>query len=144
MPTRRDASFLLELGGAGGGTADSTKSAPEASAYTAVMASEVSALKGQMRARVTLLACDSSLAEGAPWVFEPWEEFRCPTEIHGGGGTDFRPVFEWLADHDQRPELLVYFTDAQGRFPEHEPNFPVIWLVKGKDSVPWGQRVQLN
>ena len=106
--------------------------------------SEVSALKGQMRARVTLLACDSSLSDGAPWVFEPWEEFRCPAEIRGGGGTDFRPVFEWLDEQGQRPELLVYFTDAQGRFPEHEPNYPVIWLVKGRESVPWGQRVQLN
>ncbi len=106
--------------------------------------SEVSALKGQMRARVTLLACDSSLADGAPWVFEPWEEFRCPAEIHGGGGTDFQPVFEWLDTQGQRPELLVYFTDAQGRFPTKEPNYPVIWLVKGRESVPWGQRIQLN
>lgn len=106
--------------------------------------SEVSALKGQMRARVTLLACDSEMAEGAPWVFEPWEEFRCPAKIQGGGGTDFRPVFQWLQDQDQTPELLVYFTDAQGQFPQHEPNFPVIWLVKGKEPVPWGQRIQLN
>jgi len=106
--------------------------------------SEVSALKGQMRARVTLLACDSALADGAPWVFEPWEEFSCPAEIHGGGGTDFRPVFDWLERQGQPPEMLVYFTDAQGRFPQSEPNFPVIWLVKGKDQVPWGQRVQLN
>ncbi|MGB5253033.1 MAG: VWA-like domain-containing protein [Sedimenticolaceae bacterium] len=106
--------------------------------------SEVSALKGQMRARVTLLACDSSLSADAPWVFEPWDEFRCPTRIHGGGGTDFRPVFEWLDQHGQRPELVVYFTDAQGRFPQYEPNYPVIWLVKGKENVPWGQRIQLN
>jgi predicted metal-dependent peptidase len=106
--------------------------------------SEVSALKGQMRARITLLACDSQLAEGGPWLFEPWEDFRCPAEIQGGGGTDFRPVFEWLDEQGQRPELLVYFTDAQGRFPEKEPNYPVIWLVKGKEPVPWGQRVQLN
>ena len=106
--------------------------------------SEVSALKGQMRARVTLLACDTHICEGAPWVFEPWEEFRCPTEIQGGGGTDFRPVFEWLDGAGERPELLVYFTDAQGQFPENEPNYPVIWLVKGKESVPWGQRIQLN
>ncbi len=106
--------------------------------------SEVSALKGQMRARVTLLACDSQLADGAPWVFEPWEEFRCPAEIQGGGGTDFQPVFEWLADQGPPPAVLVYFTDAQGRFPQQSPNFPVIWLVKGRDAVPWGQRVQLN
>ncbi|MCG6967841.1 MAG: VWA-like domain-containing protein [Chromatiaceae bacterium] len=106
--------------------------------------SEVSALKGQMRARVTLLACDTNLSEGAPWVFEPWEEFRCPAAIQGGGGTDFRPVFEWLDTQGQRPELLVYFTDAQGQFPLREPDYPVIWLVKGKEAVPWGQRVQLN
>jgi predicted metal-dependent peptidase len=106
--------------------------------------SEVSALKGQMRARVTLLACDSSLSEDAPWIFEPWEEFRCPTRIQGGGGTDFRPVFEWLDQQGQHPELVVYFTDAQGRFPPYEPNYPVIWLVKGKENVPWGQRIQLN
>ncbi len=106
--------------------------------------SEVSALKGQMRARVTLLACDTNLSDGAPWVFEPWEEFSCPAEIQGGGGTDFRPVFKWLEEQGQRPELLVYFTDAQGQFPQYEPNYPVIWLVKGKETVPWGQRVQLN
>ena len=106
--------------------------------------SEISALKGQMRARVTLLACDTNLSDGAPWVFEPWEEFSCPAEIQGGGGTDFRPVFEWLDEQGQQPELLVYFTDAQGQFPQHEPNYPVIWLVKGKETVPWGQRIQLN
>ena len=106
--------------------------------------SEVSALKGQMRARVTLLACDSQIVEGAPWVFEPWEDFSCPAKIQGGGGTDFRPVFKWVDKQGQNPELLVYFTDAQGQFPATEPNYPVIWLVKGKESVPWGQRVQLN
>lgn len=106
--------------------------------------SEISALKGQMRARVTLLTCDSELADGCPWFFEPWEEFRCPARILGGGGTDFRPVFEWLEDQDRNPELLVYFTDGQGHFPENEPNYPVIWLVKGKETVPWGQRIQLN
>lgn len=106
--------------------------------------SEVSALKGQMRARVTLLACDSELADTAPWVFEPWEDFRCPAKIRGGGGTDFRPVFDWVDRQGREPELLVYFTDARGRFPSREPNFPVIWLVKGRETVPWGQRVQLN
>ena len=35
----------------------------------------------------------------------------------------------------------VYFTDARGLFPPSEPNFPVLWLVKGKENVPWGQRV---
>ena len=43
--------------------------------------SEIDSLKGQMRARVTLIACDSELAEGCPWVFEPWEDFILPKNI---------------------------------------------------------------
>ncbi len=106
--------------------------------------SEVDAIKASMRARITLLPCDAALAEGAPWIFEPWEEVKLPTTLQGGGGTDFSPVFNWLEIQDQNPDLLVYFTDCQGSFPDAAPNYPVIWLVKGKSSVPWGQRVQLN
>ncbi|MFK7815707.1 MAG: VWA-like domain-containing protein [Gammaproteobacteria bacterium] len=106
--------------------------------------SEVDAIKANMRAKITLLPCDAVLAKGAPFVFEPWDEIKLPNELKGGGGTDFCPVFDWLELQDQQPDLLVYFTDCQGSFPELEPTFPVIWLVKGKDNAPWGQRVQLN
>lgn len=106
--------------------------------------SEVDAIKANMRAKITLLPCDAALVEGSPWSFEPWEELKIPAKIKGGGGTDFCPVFEWLDLQDQNPDLLVYFTDCQGTFPEVMPSYPVIWLVKGKDTAPWGQRVQLN
>jgi len=43
-----------------------------------------------------------------------------------------------------QPDLLLYFTDAEGEFPEQQPQYPVVWLVKGKEPVPWGQRIQLN
>ncbi|MGD9385940.1 MAG: VWA-like domain-containing protein [Thioalkalispiraceae bacterium] len=106
--------------------------------------SEIDAIKGQMRARIILHACDAELAEKGPWTFEPWEEFNLPGDIQGGGGTDFRPVFEWAETLDRSPDLLIYFTDAVGRFPEAAPYYPVIWLVKGKQPVRWGQRIQLN
>ena len=105
---------------------------------------EVSALKGQMRARITLLPCDARIAEGAPWIFEPWEELRLETTISGGGGTDFRPVFQWVEEQGLQPEVLIYFSDLEGQFPELAPNYPVLWLVKGKEKPPWGQRIQLN
>lgn len=106
--------------------------------------SEIDAIKGQVRARITLLACDAELSPGAPWVFEPWEQFELPDTIRGGGGTRFTPPFEWVESESNSPDLLVYFTDAEGEFPDCEPCFPVIWLVKGREPVPWGQRVQLN
>ena len=106
--------------------------------------SEIDAIKAQMRARIVLHACDVQLAEDGPWLFEPWEELSLPHEFSGGGGTRFTPVFDWLGMQDQAPDLLIYFTDAEGEFPLHEPLFPVLWLVKGKATVPWGQRIQLN
>jgi len=105
---------------------------------------ELNALKGTTPVRMTLYACDSALAEGAPWIVEPWDELRLPRQFVGGGGTAFTPVFEWIERHALQPDALVYFTDADGEFPAAPPDYPVLWLVKGKLPVPFGRRVQLN
>jgi predicted metal-dependent peptidase len=106
--------------------------------------SEVDALKGQVRAEVILHACDDKLCAAGPWRFAQWEPVTLPEGVSGKGGTDFRPVFEWLDRERLNPDLLVYFTDAEGQFPEREPHYPVVWLVKGKAPVPFGIRIQLN
>ncbi len=106
--------------------------------------SEINAIKGQVRAKITLLPCDSELTEGAPFIFEPWEEVQLPKTLKGGGTTSFCPPFDWVATQDQAPDILIYFTDAHGDFPTTEANFPTIWLIKGKQAVPWGQRIALN
>ncbi len=105
---------------------------------------EVEGLKGQLRARVTLIPCDAAIAPGYPKVVEPWEELTLDSEVGGGGGTDFRPVFDWVERQGMQPDLLVYFTDLEGALPELEPPYPVIWLVKGREKPPWGTRIQLN
>ncbi len=105
---------------------------------------EIDALKAQVRATVTLHACDDKLDASGPWRFAMWESMTLPAEISGGGGTDFRPVFDWVAKEQLNPDLLVYFTDAEGQFPEREPAYPVAWLVKGKARTPFGIRIQLN
>lgn len=105
---------------------------------------EVDAIKGQVRARIVLHACDAQLADDGPWEYDVWEAFKLPREFRGGGGTDFRPPFDWLAARERRPDLVIYFTDAEGSFPACEPDYPVLWLVKGRAKVPWGVRLQLN
>ncbi len=106
--------------------------------------SEINAIKGQLRARITLLCCDTEIEKSCPQVFEAWDDFKCEKHIAGGGGTNFRPVFQWLDGQDMKPDALVYFTDACGEFPLQEPPYPTLWLVKGKQSVPFGIRIQLN
>lgn len=106
--------------------------------------SELNAIKGSMNARVTLFACDDNLDPDCPWTYEPWDTMQLPAQLAGGGLTDFRPVFERIPVIIAKPDLVIYFTDAKGRFPEDRPDVPVLWLVKGSTSVPWGQRIQLN
>jgi predicted metal-dependent peptidase len=65
----------------------------------------------------------------------------------GGGGTDFRPPFEWVANNAEDVEVMIYLTDGMcNRFPE-EPPYPVIWVV-WQDAVPirfpFGQQVLLD
>jgi predicted metal-dependent peptidase len=107
-------------------------------------ASEVDALKGHVRANLVLHACDHELSPDGPWYFAPWDPVILPKTLSGGGGTRFTPVFEWVERGPVQPDLLLYFTDAQGEFPAAAPPYPVIWLVKGRAPVPWGERIQLN
>ena len=106
--------------------------------------SEVDQIKAQVRARIVLHACDTEVTDEGPWEFEPWDQLKLPIKFKGGGGTRFTPVFDWVEKQEMRPDLLIYFTDAEGEFPEQEAQYPVIWLVKGRAPVPWGQRIQLN
>lgn len=49
-------------------------------------------------------------------------------KVTGRGGTDFRPVFEYLAEHDCNPACLIMFTDCEGPFPNKPADYPVIAL----------------
>jgi predicted metal-dependent peptidase len=64
---------------------------------------EIDALKAQVRADVTLHACDDKLDPAGPWKYAMWEAMALPEQVSGGGGTDFRPVFEWLGREASAP-----------------------------------------
>jgi predicted metal-dependent peptidase len=68
----------------------------------------------------------------------------------GGGGTDFRPVFDWVAarrGNGPRPcDAVVYCTDGYGTFPPRPPAYPVAWVVTpgGLERFPFGEVVRLT
>jgi predicted metal-dependent peptidase len=58
--------------------------------------------------------------------FERMDELPTEIQIHGRGGTDFNPVFDYVNDLDELPEALILFTDGYGPHPEYPPEYP--WL----------------
>jgi predicted metal-dependent peptidase len=64
----------------------------------------------------------------------------------GGGGTDFRPVFDEIAKMGLEPDALVYLTDGYGAFPSVAPSFTVIWgniSAPGSVKYPFGDVVDV-
>jgi predicted metal-dependent peptidase len=62
----------------------------------------------------------------------------------GGGGTDFRPCFNWLEEHGIIPQTLVFLTDLWGTFPDIVPPYPVIWASTDNRTVPFGQVIPME
>lgn len=102
--------------------------------------------RGALRAlpsyEVHIFACDAALHHYQ--VCGPYDEPDIKGLVRGGGGTDFRPVFKKIEDDDIHLDALIYFTDAMGDFPDKQPDYPVLWVVKGKHEVPWGRVIRMS
>ena len=73
---------------------------------------------------VYVIQCDSFIQDVAHITSEQdWQDYLKNLTIHGRGGTDFRPVFEYVEELRAKKELkdlkgLLYFTDGDGIYPE--------------------------
>ena len=92
-----------------------------------------------------LIQCDMHIQEDV--VFDMDNPFK-PDEfkLKGGGGTDFHPVFDLIAEDAEPPEALLYLTDGFGPAPKNRPNYPVIWGVieDGTQPAEWGQMMEIS
>jgi predicted metal-dependent peptidase len=99
-----------------------------------------SILAGQRPRRVHVLYFDA--------VVHRTDTYECGQPIQlsavGGGGTDFRPCFDWIEEHGAVPQTLVFLTDLCGTFPTAAPNYPVIWAATGKSAAPFGEVVPMG
>ncbi|MDR1905062.1 MAG: VWA-like domain-containing protein [Treponema sp.] len=74
--------------------------------------------------------------------------------VSGGGGTDFRPVFQYVDELRQQGELtelkgLIYFTDGDGEYPPRKPDYDTAFIFADDDghetAVPvWAIKVRLS
>ena len=93
------------------------------------------------RFELTVIQCDADIQH-----VEVFTNARLPTpnhrwQIKGGGGTDFRPVFDYIYKKSLKPDLLLFFTDGYGDAPNNQPPYPVMWVLTNDGHIPatWGR-----
>jgi predicted metal-dependent peptidase len=57
----------------------------------------------------------------------------------GGGGTAFRPVFDWITRSEIQPVCAIYLTDLDGDDFGSAPDYPVLWVSTWKTNTPFGE-----
>lgn len=88
-----------------------------------------------------LFFCDAAIHERVTLTpHDDWpEQFS-----KRNGGTSFVSVFDAVSDDNLPISALVYLTDGAGTYPEHPPEYPVIWILNTDHEVPWGQKIKME
>ena len=107
------------------------------------------------KVNIHIIQCDAEIQEDAKITSqEEFDEYLKHMQLHGFGGTDFRPVFSYVEELIKNKEFddlrgLLYFTDGYGVFPEHQPPYQTAFVFLDDEynnyDVPvWAMRVILE
>ncbi|NLW70773.1 MAG: metallopeptidase [Eubacteriaceae bacterium] len=119
--------------------------------YSILMAGE----SFTQKVNIHIIQCDAAVQNDYKITNRrEFDDYIRDMTLSGFGGTDFRPVFEYVDKLVEKREFsklngLIYFTDGYGHFPRRRPNYPVafIFLEEGakKPDVPiWAMKMVLN
>lgn len=115
-----------------------------------------SILKGRenffSKINVHVIQCDNTVQQDTKITCEEeFEAFLKNGRLQGFGGTDFRPVFEYVDKLQEQGEFenlkgLIYFTDGYGIYPERMPDYDVMFAFLEEDEhrapvPPWALKV---
>jgi predicted metal-dependent peptidase len=71
-----------------------------------------------------------------------------PAKLKGGGGTRFKPAFDWVAKHTYDVDVMVYLTDGYSDDLKDITNveFPLLWLSTGEraDKFKAGEVIEIT
>ena len=101
---------------------------------------------GGPRVEITLIQCDAEIQHVDVLTREDdADRILVGFQTYGCGGTDFRPVFDYVTRSREDMEEgrpfrgLLYLSDGWGDFPDDKPDYPVAFLFpREEDEWPWG------
>ena len=101
----------------------------------AFMAEFKSIMQNFPSVKIELIIADAKVH--AHYTFQGGE--KMDFALKGGGGTDYRPTFDYIEANLPMNTMLLYFTDGDGWFPKYPPNYEVLWALSRKAKVPFGR-----
>lgn len=101
-----------------------------------------------------ILQCDTVIQSAAQITCRrELDDYLANITLSGFGGTDFRPVFDYIRARQEQGQLLhlkglLYFTDGDGTYPAAPPPYETAFIFvdreSGKFSVPpWAIRLMI-
>ena len=89
-----------------------------------------------------IIQCDAEIQEDVKITTQQeFDAYLKQMQLHGLGGTDFRPVFAYvnhLVDKREFDNLkgLIYFTDGYGSFPQKKPSYDTAFVFVEDEQNP--------
>jgi len=105
-------------------------------------ASEITVVKEDLRPRkIHVVYFDSEVCH-----YESYEQDDALNiQPHGGGGTQFSPVFRYIESNGIEPVAIVFLTDLYCSDYGPMPDAPVLWVsTSDRDDVPFGEVVKME
>ncbi|MCC8141291.1 MAG: VWA-like domain-containing protein [Lachnospiraceae bacterium] len=107
------------------------------------------------RVNIHIIQCDSKIQRDVKVTTDDeFDAYMQDVQLSGFGGTDFRPVFDYVDELIERHEFqnlrgLIYFTDGRGTFPEQPPDYETafVFVEEGfeiPEVPPWAIKLVLR
>jgi predicted metal-dependent peptidase len=97
--------------------------------------SELNGIRTVYKATINVLECDAIVQK----EYKLTKYSKPQINFKGRGGTNFKPIFEYIKEHKIATDVLVIFTDMYGDFPSEKPPYPVIWVsTSSEEKAPFG------
>lgn len=91
-----------------------------------------------------LIECDATIQSHKVFDQGSLDQLGAITELHGGGGTDMRVIFDYVAKNNIKPEAVIVLTDGYTPYPEAMP-CPTLWAITDRSiSAPIGTTIHLE
>lgn len=91
-----------------------------------------------------VIQCDAKIQNVEHYSDEIQPPSNKQWKAYGYGGTDHKPVFEWIDSNCvEPPNCCICLTDLWTDFPNKKPTYPVLWICTDKEgnhpNPPFGQ-----